>query len=648
MNAEDRTKIDEVKEYWTDYYSVWSPLFEAMSQDDKIYVGDQWNFIETRDMRNRPKISINIVKKHVDVQSGWERQNRTDIKVFPIEGADDFVCDVLSQVIKWTLGLRGMHQQLSAANKDCFIGGLGWYHPYMDFSEDIADGNIYIQRVDPYSIMFDPYSFSPDLSDCRRLLRWAYVEKDILKLNYPDKARDIENTEGSGELAQKYNQRNYRSDYTKRLNIREMWYKKPEPVKRFVDNVTGDMFDFEGDDGELIKQMGLTSDDNFDIIERQVDKMNLRIIAENDLVLYDGKNPYELNLFPFIPVIGYHTPSTQEFMWRFQGMVRALKDLQVEKNKRRSQLMDAALSMPYGIITLLKNSGIDINILKQPGPKILEVDSHDDLKEWPRQAFDQAFYQLEQLFTDDTNMVGSSPDLLGQAGGATGSAPSAPGISLQLRQRQAMTAIQEIHDNISNSKKQLGKYLVELILKHYSRPKIEKITGENFPYIREMIAVQNSYGQIAKQMDMVQDEQQMAQMQQQVGQLRTQMMDYQEKIESIWDDLEKARDNAIFDTKVDEIQMSPTYKIAVGEQLMQLAHQGFQIFPEVLMEYIDMPQNVKDLWKQKMAEQMQAAQASEEKKQQFELAKEKMKAEFDLQQAQISVQRGNYGTSPNE
>ena len=64
MKRDEREKIDEVKEYWTDYYSVWSPLFEVMSQDDKIYVGDQWNFIETRDMRKRPKISINIVKKH--------------------------------------------------------------------------------------------------------------------------------------------------------------------------------------------------------------------------------------------------------------------------------------------------------------------------------------------------------------------------------------------------------------------------------------------------------------------------------------------------------------------------------------------------------------------------------------------------------
>ena len=132
----------------------WQQFYQIAEDDMKMYLGDQKTENQKRQERaGKPAMVINVLKKTVDVMVGHQMQNKTDIRVFPVEGEDSSLCDVYTEAIKWAMVKTKGNRYISQAFKNCNITGIGWVACEMDFGGDVINGNIKIRSENPFRIM---------------------------------------------------------------------------------------------------------------------------------------------------------------------------------------------------------------------------------------------------------------------------------------------------------------------------------------------------------------------------------------------------------------------------------------------------------------------------------------------------------------
>ena len=515
------------KECWQYTYDKMHPLLEQMEDDFRIYLGDQYSDKEKAMLarKGKPSLVINIAKKPCDLLSGFQRQNWADLKCLPIEGADEQQADVYSQLFKWIFSTQGASHYVSQAFDDAVVCGMGWIAPEIDYDRDLLYGDIKIMRESPLSVMPDPACNNADLSDAMYLMRHAWMSKTRAKSLFPEFSDMIDKV-GMGTSQGEFNAP---KDTRQMVRILENWRKVRTTKKVALNLLTQEMTDI-GPDTVLEGQ------ENYRILDLPTTEVQLYTTLNEQEVVFDGPSPYGVAKFPLIPVFGYFCPSFPEWEWRVQGIIRVLKDSQREKNKRRSQIMEAILSMPHGGWMVEKGSVDDYGPLRKAGStsRIIEYNP-GKTKPSPIEAAPMSgpLIDLEQMHTQDIRELGLNPDLLGIVGER--GAPAALGA---MRQKQGITAVQMIFDNYAMAKKNLGRYLIDFTRHNWDSTKVERIIGAPLAF-------------------------------------------------------DFASSGEYFDVAVDELVDSPTYRMANFMVLMQMVQQGFPVPPELIIEMADIPPTIK-------------------------------------------------------
>ena len=529
------------KECWKYTYDKMSPLLEQMEDDFRVYLGDQYTDKEKGALRRKgkPSLVINIAKKPVDLLSGFQRQNWADLKALPIEGADEQQADVYTQLFKWIFSTQGASHFVSQAFDDAVICGLGWIAPEIDYDRDLLYGDIRVMRESPLSVMVDPAANCADLSDAMYLLRHAWMSKVRAKSLFPEFS-DLIDKVGTGTSQGEFNAP---QDTRQMVRILENWRKIRTTKKVALHRLTQEMVDIDED-------TVLEGQENYRILDIPTTEIQLYTTLNEQEVIFNGPSPYGVAKFPLIPGFGYFCPSFPEWEWRVQGIIRILKDSQREKNKRRSQIMEAILSMPHGGWFVEKGSVDDYAPLRKAGStsRIIEYNPGKP-KPAPVEAppISGPLIDLEQMHTADIRELGLNPDLLGIVGER--GAPAALGA---MRQKQGITAVQMIFDNYAMAKKHLGRYLIDFTRHNWDTTKVERIIGQPIGF-------------------------------------------------------DFAQSGEYYDVAVDELVDSPTYRMANFMVLMQMVQQGYPIPPQLIIEMADIPPTIKA----KILEGMQPPPAAE-------------------------------------
>jgi len=536
--------IQEIKRLRAEAQREWAEWMQEAETDSRYYLGDQWDGADAAKLERegRPKLSINKIKKQCDIITGYEKSNRTQLRVQPVEGADQPMSDVYSEAIAWVLGDRNGAHAVSLAFESAIKLGIGWIHPIMSYDDDLINGDIIIRAENPFRILPDPYFTEADLSDCDYILRLGWLSKGKAANLYPEHAKEIEKIQaGSGAQFDVQNPA-YRIANKTHVNITERWYRDYEKQNYVIEGTTVRAIDDESARG--FKELAAASPEEFGhlvVIERKVPIIKMQSVIEDQILCYDGPSPYYQRMYPFIPVFGDYDPSFNDWKWKLQGRVRLLRDSQNEANKRRSQLLHAAMTIPLSGWYYEEGAVDDPKVFNESAGagKAMKIRDINKVKQIVPQNIPAGLVQLEKMHDEDMIRMNLNADLLGAIEGGTGA--SAPGITLQLRQRQGLIAVQGLFENLSNAKKILGKYLVEMINERWDRTKLERIIGRELP------------------------------------------MD--------WDDVKQ---DARYDVVIDEIINSPTYRMTNFVILTQLAQSGFPVSPQTIVKYSDFPQGMKD------------------------------------------------------
>lgn len=625
---------------------------EIAREDIDFCLGEQWTAQEKLDLKNqlRPVMSFNKIKPLVQLVTGHLIQTKSRIQAFPEGGEDEKFTAVADKIMDHIEKVSHLNFKLSYQFSGAEKAGESWIEFYLDYDEDPIFGQLKVPNLGPFKVFIDPSSNEYDLSDCGFLFKVMRLSKARLKQLFPDKAGEIDRDadDSLGTIVTNIQQvrSGDESDYgnssvvprgghtadpndemkgdQKECTTVEYWKKHyvDKWFVYFVSDGATEEFDTEEEakseisrrqkmEHENIVKEGLAEHQkNITILaqaavskvqinpgtpmpsleppappaiesvkvqyalkKRRVTQMKVAIKV-GAVWLTDGfmKSPFEPNYsgYPQFRYIAEWAPESDTPELRVQGIVRSLKDPQREKNKARSQFLH--------ILNTSANSGwigdedaltpTKWDQLKDFGavPGItVQKKKGSDLQRISPMEPSMANIARDKAAGDDFKEVsGLNADLLSMGEGEN---PSGKAISLRIR--QAVTILQPSFENFRYTKILIGKFLFSIIPVMFDAAKIEKVVGAKF-----MKENQLSRGDLAAYLTMIED--------------------------------------GKYDVRISEAGTPDTLREETFEDLANLVKSGLQLPPDLLMEFMNLPnkQEVMNRVKEFQQQQMQAMLAA--------------------------------------
>jgi hypothetical protein len=596
--ATDKNLIKDIDMCYQEAYSAQALMHQEFEEDDGFYLGGlkQWNANDIAKMsdENRTIISKNKVAKPVNLVTGHFRQNKIDLKYHPVESNDQETADIYTELSKWAIDYTGGRENTAFQFGDCVRVGLGWCEVKMEYYRDPLYGDIAINLLNKYNIMFDPYATDPTQKDWNYIIRYGYPSKENAINAYPEMEDEIRKLKSSSRqkfLIQEYSNIN---DAGFRVNIVEKWYRVYEKKLIIIDPMTLEFYEWKGGKRKFNQLMEAQPElkQRIALIEARLPRIKLVAQADEKVLLYDDYAPdaFSKTMYPFIPMFCYYLPNFNDWQYKVKGIVRDLKDPQRELNKLNAIYMETAMSMPQSGWVYETNAVKDPEELdKSGGAQKIEVRNGKGLGNglWPIQPpqMNQVLSQLYENYGRDFADIGPNADILGMIGSdSMASSSDASGASLQHRTKQGMMSLQNPFDGAALAYRMIGKCFLELMNK-WPKTKIERILGR-----------------------------------------------------PISPQFEKSRRQNKFDVIPDTQTGSATYRLATYAQLQSYVQHGIQIPQSILREASDIPAKLKAKWAQAEQAQMQQAMQQRKEEQQLRMAEINMSQQGLIQAQKVETQ----------
>ena len=621
-------------------------LFKEIMNDFKFVQGEQWDNVDIETLRAAgvKALTINKIKPIIKLITGIERQSRSDFKAFP-EGEEDVITgEIASKLLKNISKGSNVERKHSAQFKDGCIGGVSYIEPYMDYSYDLIHGSMQFKKLSAQDVYPDPEAIEYDLSDGKFMIKVTKdLTEDQMVVLFPDKEKEIK-AMGSGQI-----------NWESIKDIGECSSEELSIIPQRSDRVDGsdgsyDLIEYQYKDLEkqyfvAVQEQGLvknvrTKEEAEElssqipgsiIISKMVPIVRLAAITGTQ-VLDDDVAWFYPNWKKF-SILPYFAEEMSENMGdkslNIQGIVRTIKDLQEEFNKRRTQELRHLNSSANSGFDVEKGQLDDQNLakLKKYGSSAgIVIERNKGTLPITRitpMPLSQGHAQLaEENAQDLKEASGVNPDLL-----ATDS-KSQSGRAILLKQRQGLVMIQEMLDNFSETKKLTGQFMLSQLKEVFTVESALKVLGDawvadNFT-VPVNIILERGLGK-------VEGDEQPSELEQAV------MLQYpqQEPNQPIVDETNNLVTTVDFDTAImlvnsvlNDSELGK-YDVAIGEgpyaetirmanflDMKDLATQGVPIPPESIIELSMIPEGqkkkiLKSIQAQQQAMAMQAQQGQQ-------------------------------------
>jgi len=492
-------------EAWTSKF--WQNYRLYAAEDMGYYRGgdEAWSFegstedLEKIKAAGRAHLSINHIQAIVDVITGYERQNRYDLKTMPQGDEDSEDAELMTLLLKHEQEQVDAHAYSSECFEDTLIQGLSALEVGVDWTENPAEPRIILEKLVPgEDVLWDPSWTRPDLSDARFVLRFKTAWVEDVVAEYPEHEASIREAVGmldvaigEGKLSEWSRTdgyggtRSHPSESDSILNlfydsagggrvmVIEAQYADYEDVWIVSDTKAGRVF--EVDTGEAAREMAAADPKNLTAIRRRK-----RIIRTGTVLpalyetLEEGDTPYENDdqAYSIIPCIG-----KRKGEWAY-GLVRNLKDPQRAENKRESQLTDLVAKMAILRLVYEENSLVNPAALKDPfssepiamrlghQPPAYLVPPLGEVVSVLKTLGDRNKMSIREISGINTELLGMETD-------------QASGIAIARRQAQGQVISTVWFDNYRYFRRLLGKRLAKRIQQIYTMERTVRLVGPN-------------------------------------------------------------------------------------------------------------------------------------------------------------------------
>ena len=473
---------------YSDCINVLQTQWYQADLDQRFYLGDQdlWGLIFPGVATYRRKIfNFNLINGAVQMISGYQRRNRKSTICTPIMSPMQKTSDQLTKCLYHIHNQSGAYQVYSDAfEQGALTQGIGFISVYKDMTDDPISGDIKIRYVDFKSVLCDPYFRKHDLSDCRYMWTRQFFDRLEAADLYPDFRDQILALPKGTYRDDKfyYMPEVYQIQFPNLIAFDEYWYLATREATYIIDKKTEETQEFQGDEEDLREAVRALSKRDPDyknrikIIKRAKPTVR-RSIVLNDRVLVDEANPYGLDRYPYVPVLGYFTPDTAYYAYKFRGIVRDMRDAQYLFNRRKVADLDILEAQQQGLKIKKGALVTPDDALNQGNGRVLSIDpafQMSDVEPMPIVPPATTMIQMEEMLKNITMEIGgATEELMGSA------VDDKAGILSMLRQGAGLTRLQRLFDQMDESQRQVGDIMIEMIQKNWTYGKVQQVIGED-------------------------------------------------------------------------------------------------------------------------------------------------------------------------
>jgi len=442
--------------------------------DAKMYAGDQWEKADRDKLKaeDRACLDLNEIKPKLDLLSGYQSRNRTDINLMPVENGDTLTAEAYNYAIKSISQMSSFDQKEIEIFDENIQEGRSFFNVRIGLSRNLVP-EVIIERKTRRKVFTGAHE-ELDGSDMEYAGFFDHISKARLKELYPDKAEEIEaDYDYMVSYKENIKPKNKNQYYTGRsmpaledntlVDIAKQNYKIIE-VQRKIYKRTPTFFN---------------TNHNFYFTAANIPKDKIRIIKSiEELNLIIDVDYYiqvgvfagnvllrkEKSLLKEISLVPVYCNKKGDKWW---GKVRDAAGAQIELNKRRSQIIDIVNKMAsYGIgfspaaFDNPRDAAEFEAKRNKPGFSQVFADGFKEhLHEFQGVKFPSEVANASQLSSASiSTSLNVYPEMLGDSSSA-----SASGAALSIKTRQGLLGNEFLFNNLSLSKKRLARLLINAI-----------------------------------------------------------------------------------------------------------------------------------------------------------------------------------------
>ncbi|KFH18576.1 hypothetical protein IB60_16430 [Brucella abortus LMN1] len=457
-----------------------------MAIEEDFYDNIQWSAEDAQTLEDRGQVPLvyNVISASVDWITGSEKRTRTDAKVLPRRKEDSKPAQRKTELMKYLSDVNRTPFSRSRAFEDAVRVGIGWMEDGFDAD---SDGEPLYSRYENWrNILHDSAATEPDLSDARYIFRMKWFDFDIISAIFPERIGVLQNAaqlspgvNGLDELSDEItDQHEIELEHSKsasvassnlgtyerqRVRVIEAWVRIPSTTEKLRGGVfSGEIYDpFSPAHKEAVES------GESEIVARPTMRMHVAIFTTAGM-LYFGPSPYRHNQFPLTPIWGYRRGRNN----LPYGIIRRLKDIQVDVNKRASKalyiLSSNKIIMEEGATDDLdafteEASRPDAVLVVKTGKKV-ELNAERELAQGHLELMSRSIGMIQQA-------SGVTDEVLGRTTNAVS------GIAIQRRQEQGSLATAKFFDNLMFAEQVRGEKVLANIEQFMSEKKSFRITN---------------------------------------------------------------------------------------------------------------------------------------------------------------------------
>lgn len=433
--------------------------------------GFQWDdeMSKKRQAEKRPCLTINKVKQHNRQITNDARQNKSSVRVYPVDdGADKQTAEIFNGIIRHIEANSSADTAYDIAGEFAVDAGLGYWRITTDYAaDDTFDQEIYIKAIpNPLNVYLGGYT-EFDGSDATT----GYIFTDMPRHEYEAKYPDAEPAGWPSDVG---------SSWLGKDTIRICEYFKivaeNDTLVALPDGTTGKLSEIE--DKEVVK--AIKADESIKKRKVSVRKCKWYLIAGDQIL---ERRDWLGKYIPIVRVVGEEIEIDGKIDRK--GHTRAMKDAQrmynfwttaavefVALQGKQPYLAEAAAIQGYETYWNNLNSQnlpyLPYNGRDSAGNPIQKPERQQPPVMAP------AYMQGMQVASEEMKMASGQYDA---SMGAKSNETS--GRAITARQRESDNATFHFADNEARAKRYTGKILVDLIPKVYDTERVVRILGED-------------------------------------------------------------------------------------------------------------------------------------------------------------------------
>lgn len=476
---DDKTLKQRMEETYAQSITINQSFWSEADIDSRFKAGDQtlWNDIYGNLPAFRRRVfNFNRIRRVCNMITGYQRRNRKSTVVTPIENSDEVTASQFTKLMLWSMERDNTLETISDAFDGAITTGMNLLSVWMDYREDPINGNVRVDNVSYNGYLIDPFFKKHDLSDCNFIWTRKWLSKTQIKSLLPDRRSDIDSISARGTRDGKFQfmPESYNFGMEDLLTYDEYWYRDYRSQKLLVDVKSGETLEWKGNSDDLDRF--LRAYPEIVAVDNEVQTVKLGIVVQGQ-VMYHGPNPMGIDVYPFVPVLGYYEPQIPYFPWRIQGVVRGLRDSQYLYNRRKVIELDILESQINSGWKYKEDSLVnpaDVFLSGQGRGLALKQESQmSDVEQIQPPQVPQSMIELSKILGDEIQQIsGVNEELLGSA------EDDKAGILSMLRQGAGLTTLQVLFDQLDYSQKLLGRIFLDLFQANFSPGKIKRIIAE--------------------------------------------------------------------------------------------------------------------------------------------------------------------------